>query len=213
MIHAYDELYVNSAQHNLGRMLDYGVNTLHIPCGQLFSMFLFTGYAERFGQGECSLLVGKSGIELCWEVLDKLLIAHPDTCINQDLNRSREYWAGWAIAYLQWFTNISFADIEKYITIDAVLELYNPYHEMDVQQFVDKALSIYAEKRPATNLKLLREKLGYSQSELAKLTGIPVRTIQQYEQRQKNINNAKAEYILRMSKCLFCNMEDILEAV
>lgn len=213
MIHAYNELYVNSAQHCLARMFDYGVNSLNISCDQLYSMFIFSGYAERFGKGDCTLIAGRSGVELTWEILDKLYISHPDTCDEQNFNRSPDYWMGWSLAYLQWYTGLSFADIEKYVGIETIREMYYLYHEMDQLQLVDKCLEIYAANRPETNLKLWRQKLGYSQSELAKLADIPLRTLQQYEQRQKNINNAKAEYILRLSRCLFCNMEDLLEVI
>ena len=40
---------------------------------------------------------------------------------------------------------------------------------------------------------------------------IPLKTIQQYEQRQKNINKARAEYVIRLSRVLQCEPEDLLE--
>lgn len=60
-------------------------------------------------------------------------------------------------------------------------------------------------------LKRFRAYAMLSQGELAERTGIPVRTIQQYEQRQKNINNAKAETIFRLAKALYCNPDDLFE--
>ena len=42
-------------------------------------------------------------------------------------------------------------------------------------------------------------------------TGIPVKTIQQYEQRRKDINKAQVEYVVRLSKALCCEPQDILE--
>jgi transcriptional regulator with XRE-family HTH domain len=50
-----------------------------------------------------------------------------------------------------------------------------------------------------------------SQSELAEQSGVPLRTIQQYEQGQKNINRARAEYVIALSKVLYCRPEDLLE--
>ena len=44
-----------------------------------------------------------------------------------------------------------------------------------------------------------------------KLTDIPIKTIQQYEQRQKNINKAQAEYVIRLSNVLNCKPQDLLE--
>ena len=62
-----------------------------------------------------------------------------------------------------------------------------------------------------TYLKKLRKRAGISQSILAEETGIPVKTIQQYEQRRKDINKAQVEYVVRLSKALCCEPQDILE--
>ena len=58
-----------------------------------------------------------------------------------------------------------------------------------------------------------RKDLGLSQSELAGQADVPVRTIQQYEQRQKDINKAQAETLLRLARALNCNVEDLMEKV
>jgi len=42
---------------------------------------------------------------------------------------------------------------------------------------------------------------------------VPVRTIQQYEQRQKSINKAQAEYLMMLARALHCNAEDLIEPV
>lgn len=73
---------------------------------------------------------------------------------------------------------------------------------MDIRQFVDKMNELHHVARPESNLKRIRQKVGLSQRELANLSGIPVRTIQQYEQRKKDINKAQAEYIVILAKTL-----------
>lgn len=50
-----------------------------------------------------------------------------------------------------------------------------------------------------------------SQRELSELSGVPLRTIQQYEQQQKNINKAQVEYLVRLSQTLCCEITDLLE--
>ena len=84
---------------------------------------------------------------------------------------------------------------------------------MDIRQFCERMNELYREAKPETNLKLLRRQAGLSQGQLAALSGISVRTIQQYEQRQKSINKAQAEYLVRLSQSLCCNMEQLLEKV
>lgn len=59
----------------------------------------------------------------------------------------------------------------------------------------------------------MRTLAGLSQSELAGQADVPVRTIQQYEQRQKDINKAQAETLLRLARALNCNVEDLMEKV
>ena len=105
----------------------------------------------------------------------------------------------------------SFAEIVKYIPIKEIKAMYIPYHEMDIRQFVDEMNERYRRARPETNLKLRRQQAGLSQKELAELSGIPVRTIQQYEQRQKNINKAQVAYLLILARILCCDVENLIE--
>ena len=62
-----------------------------------------------------------------------------------------------------------------------------------------------------TNLKRIRLIYGCSQRELAEMSGVSLRSIQMYEQRNKDINKAQAESLNRLAKSLGCTMEDLLE--
>ena len=84
---------------------------------------------------------------------------------------------------------------------------------MDIRHFTEKMTALYKEAKKDTNLKLLRQKAELTQRELAELAEVPLRTVQQYEQRQKNINRAQAETLARIAKQLYCNIEDLLEKV
>ena len=116
-------------------------------------------------------------------------------------------------AYYQWSTSLSFAEINQAIPVTEVRMLYTPYHEMDVRQFVDKMNELYREAKPETNLKELRTFANLSQSELAQQAGVSVRTIQQYEQRRKDINKAQTETLLKIARALVCTVEDLVEKV
>lgn len=91
--------------------------------------------------------------------------------------------------------------ITEFVPIDEMLNMYSPYHETDIRQFCDKIWALYSERKSQTNLKRRRIAAGLSQSQLAALTGIPVRTIQQYEQGQKDIGKARA-VILVFYNCM-----------
>ena len=95
--------------------------------------------------------------------------------------------------------------------IKEVLGMYDPFHEMDFRQFVDAMNVLYIERKKETNLKIHRHIAGLSQKELAELAGIPIRTIQQYEQRQKNINKAQVQYLIALSKVVCCEISDLVE--
>ena len=46
---------------------------------------------------------------------------------------------------------------------------------------------------------------------VAVISGVPVRSIQQYEQRRKDLNKAAAETVAALARALFCSVEDLLE--
>ena len=213
MICSNDRVYLDSAKRVLGRMLDFAVHDLKYSIQEFFSLFIKSGVAERFGKGDYTILAGKSGVEVAYEVLEKMQIDVEHAAPKYVVNRSEEYWTGWALAHYQWETALSFEEIEKFIPIHYVKALYSPYHEMDIKHFIEKMNDLYREAKPDTNLKTRRKQVGLSQSELAKLSGIPVRTIQQYEQRQKNINKAQVEYLFKLSSTLGCDMECLMEKV
>lgn len=211
MIHAYDKVYLEKARICLGRMLDFAVHELKYDITPFFELFIQSGAASRFESGDFSVLVGMSGVELAYMVLEESGITCERIKPNYTANRSKEFWTGWALAYYQWETSINFSQIVQYVPIRNIMELYAPYHEMDIRQYVDKMNKLYCTGKPDTNLKLLRRNAGLSQRELAEMSGVPVRTIQQYEQRQKNINKAQAEYLVLLSKTLCCEVEDLME--
>jgi len=212
MICAYDKVYLERARVSLARMLDFAVYDLKYDITVFFDMFIASGLAERFEKGESEVLAGKSGVELVYEVLETTATEIKRVKPRYVSNRSKEYWVGWALAYYQWETSLSFKNIVKYIPMKEIIALYTPYHEMDIRQFVDKMNELYRSAKPDTNLKIIRKRVGLSQKELAEQSGIPIRTIQQYEQSQKNINKASAEYIVSLSKILFCRPDELLEA-
>ena len=76
-------------------------------------MFISSGVAARFETGDFAVIVGKSGVELAYEVLEKSGTSFERIKPKYALNRSEEYWTGWALAYYQWETSLSFAEINK----------------------------------------------------------------------------------------------------
>lgn len=211
MIRAYDKVYLEKARGSLGRMLDFAVYDLKYGLDEFFGMFISSGVAELFGAGDYRLIAGMSGVELAYEVIERSGKGFDRITPAYTLSRSEEYWVGWALAYYQWYSARSFADIAVYIPISEIAALYSPYHEMDIRHFVNKMNTMYRSAKPETNLKIIRKRAGLSQGKLSELSGVPLRTLQQYEQRQKNINKAQAEYLAMLSGVLCCEISDLLE--
>ena len=211
MIHAYDKNYLEKAQVTLGTMLDYAVNDAKFNLTEFYKLFLSSNISIQFENGNCSVLVGKSGVELVYDIFFNLnkLDSLPSPIYKS--YKTKEYWTGWALAYYQWYTSLPFSYINEKIPIQDIRKLYNPYHEMDIMQFVDKMNDLYKENTTESNLKRIRKEMGLTQKELSAKTNIPLKTIQHYEQRLRNINKAEAQYLIAISKILCCRVEDLLE--
>lgn len=61
------------------------------------------------------------------------------------------------------------------------------------------------------NLKEMRESRGYTRKQLAEITGINLRSLQDYEQGHKDITHAKADTLYRLSIALGCSMESLFD--
>lgn len=60
------------------------------------------------------------------------------------------------------------------------------------------------------NLQRLRKEAGLSQSQLAKLAGLNVQVLQQYERGARDLNGAKLATLLKICNTLECRLADIL---
>lgn len=211
MIHAYDELYLERARSVMAHMLDYAVHGLGYELEDFFEQFLVSSVCPKFERGQASVIAGKSGTELVLEIIEHEPTEDDPREEIVLMHRSPEYWLGWALAYYQWYSNMPFSEIVDSVSIGDIRNMYDKYHEMDIRHFAERMDQLCHEIRRESRLKAYRTLIGLSQKELANKTDIPVRTIQQYEQRQKNINKAQAEYLIRLSKALYCEPENLLE--
>lgn len=215
MTPAYAESYLSDAQKALGSMFDYAVH----DCGQeidpFFSRFLSSGLAEQFERGNPKYVGGMSGVELAREVFRRTADALPEVPASGSEDRSVEYWAGWIMAYYQWYSGLRFSDMAAYgLTAGRVCRMYI-LHEADVLKFVDAANAIIREtlQQNETNLQRIRKAKGYSQRELSEVSGVSLRMIQLYEQRQNDINKAQAGTLLDLAQALSCQPRDLMEPV
>lgn len=211
MLHAYSELYLECARSVMAHMFDYAVHGLGYKMNTFFEAFLVSPVCDKFERGDAFTIAGKSGIELALEVAQLNECPIEPEEVMMSMHRTPEFWLGWSLAYYQWYRGCRFSEILQWMSVQDMLQMYDKYHEMDIMAFVERVDEISHEAGTETRLKRYRSLFGLSQRELAERTGIPVRTIQQYEQRQKNINKAQVEYVIRLSKTLHCSVEDLME--
>lgn len=210
-IHAYSELYIDNARNILGHAVDFAVITLKCEPDEFGIFFAMSNAARQFASGNPSYVAGMNGCELAREVLDEVGIAYPEEEDVMYLDKSPEYWAGWALAFFQWYSDRSFSEILSAVPLERIIKMYPLYHEMDILQFAEQMQQLLDAAHPSTRLFRCRKNCTYSQSELARESGVPLRQIQLFEQRKREINKTSAITLLKLSKALHCRMEDLME--
>ncbi len=154
-----------------------------------------------------------NGCELARLVIAETHTPFADAADVMYLDKSPEYWSGWALAFCQWYSSRSFMEILTVVPLSRIIAMYPVYHEMDISQFSEHIEAQIQEAAPSTKLRTLRSNCGFSQSKLSADSGVALRQIQLFEQRQRDINNASAITVLRLSRSLHCSMEDLMEPV
>ena len=211
MTRAYREIYLSKAQAALGDAFDYAVNTCNIPGSQFVKLFIASSVSKRMENGEPAYIAGKSGIEIVIEVVAETTGKELHIEPHERFGRSKEYWIGWAVAYYQWYSSRKYSEIFKVVSFEDLQQMYYTLHEADISKFTDIMDECMKERFPETNLKRIRTAYGCTQAELAQLSDVSLRSIQMYEQRNKDINKASADAVYRLAKALGCAMEDLIE--
>lgn len=217
MIHAYPESYLSDAQQNLGTMFDFALRVLNYDEDKFFIYFIQSDIARKFEHANPKYIAGMSGIELCENVLKK--IDSPSERLNFTLPENFkteygvEFWTGWILAYYQWYSALKFSDLLEYGLTPSEVSSRYILHEADVSKFVETADKIILSNKnnTPTRLQKIRKQQNMTQDELSKLSGVSLRMIQLYEQRQNDINKASGETINALARALCCNFYDIME--
>ena len=211
MTRAYGESYLSDAKDRLSQFFDYLINDCGMNPDWVASIFLSSGYAEQFERGNPAILAGMSGVELAISVTEATYKKKKLPVPGYAEGLSPEYWAGWALAEYQWYSGKRFKDIFEHVKLSEIISMYPVYHEMDVSRFIEAMDERCALELPECRLKKLRESRGLSQAELAKISGVSLRSIQMYEQRVNDIDKAQAQTVYKLSRVIGCAMEDLLE--
>ncbi len=202
MIHPYNEYYVPGLQNRLGDLFEIALVFEKIDVEEFEKIFINSIIADAFETNNMIYTLGKSSSELLAIMLNKDPKEYKMSPIA-----TPEYWAGYVLCYIVWYFNISFKYVFNKVSLKELIMNYFPYHEMDIKQLID----FYEERlNIPSKLKIMREKKGLSQSELAMLTDIPLRTIKSYEQKTVDIAKAQVETVFVLARELNCKIEDLI---
>jgi len=214
----------------LGEAFEHAVLDLGGSAEDFADAFCASTAAARFAAGEPCLVAGMSGSELAEQVLGETGVLHAGRGMLElawprggavdveyssapsevRVQKGPEYWAGWVLAYAQWSLGWTFGQLLCVVSATEVLRLYDPLHEAPEEKFV----SVVRERAGdvgTSRLQAVRRARGLTQQELAEQAGVSLRSVQMWEQRNKDISRAQVSFVARMARVLGCRTEDLLE--
>lgn len=212
---AYDKAMLPDAMQNMGEMLEYSSRGCRMDPARYLKIFSYSSISDEWGRGNPVYICGRSGTELCMDVLDKAGCHYIPSDIGL-LEMGDLYWSGWILARYQWHTGERFQDICQSIDLNDILCLYPAGHTAsedracalidDIRQ--EHSRILFAEAR--SRLQAYRKRIGMSQSELARASGVNLRTLQEYEVGRKDLSQAAAGKVIRLAEILRVNPADLL---
>ena len=208
---AYPEIYLPRAKAALGDAFDYAVNCCGIPGAVFAKLFAASPVSERMERGDPAYVTGCSGIDIVTDVVWGTTGSEPQAVPGARQGPSPEHWIGWSVAHYQWHSCRPYDEVLAAVGYEGLLRMYPTLHEADTAKFIETVDAIVRSRNPQTRLRRLRTACGYTQAELGKRAEVSLRSIQMYEQRNKDINKAAAETVWRLARVLGCSMESLLE--
>lgn len=169
-IQSYNNLYLPNLSENLGVMFEHAVDIGINPI-IFWNTFVNSNVAKQIEKGNPKYLTCSA-----LDYLNEIYNGKRSIPNKEDINKDKYYWAGWVLAQFQHKKGYSFYKINNSLPIEEVLRLYPTLHEDDATKFFDVA-NTYFKKSEITNLKKIRQARGLSQSKLASLAEVELRSI------------------------------------
>lgn len=209
---AYSFEYLEGAMLALAEFFDYAVNDYGAEADEVADLFEMSGVARALEVGAPWASRGKSGFELFCEMSAELGYAGARLELPAcRIDKTPEYWAGWVCAYAQWRLDLSFERLFEVIPLEKIVQNYHPWHEASEEWFAAEVERRMVTAHEQTQLARLRRAAGLSQRELAYRSGVSLRSIQMYEQRNKDINRAQFGTVRELARAIGCPIEALFE--
>lgn len=135
---AYIEPYLKDVMRNLGVMSHFCINEYGLSPEKFSALFANSHVAEQISKGNPRFLAGLSGKEMADMLMESSVENKSKLNGSNTYQVSPEYWAGWVMAYYQWYTAKSFSQMyADGQTYEKVLNMYHPMHEADLAKVVE----------------------------------------------------------------------------
>lgn len=202
MIRAYNELYLSTVYRNIGALFDIAVYCEDLdPSGFAF-LFASSSVARGIEAGSPRYLAGMSPQDMFSEIV----LSDPGDRIAPG-ETTDACWAGYVLAYSQWYCGCTFREILEKFPLDRMISLHHTLRD-DIMNAVSIVIDTL---HPVTILKELRERRGLSQSDLALLSGVPIRSIRAYEQGTVELCKAQGDTLFSLAKVLGCPVDILIK--
>ena len=117
------------------------------------------------------------------------------------------------MAYIQWYMGRDFQWLQDNgLDIASVLDAYSPLHEADLTvliSFAEHRIASASRNKKAP-LHSIRENARLTQAELARRSGVSLRMIRAYEQKQQDLGKAEVRTVFNLSRVLGCKPDDLI---
>lgn len=196
---AYREENKEYVVNGFAAMMDFALRVKRRDAEEFIRSFVRGGVADGLGRAD-AFLIGLSGVELYEKVTgEKCFEEHILPEKSELLDKMR------AVACFQFESGKSFKDIFRVLPVKKMLsESFSCTEEL--AELYEKS----NKKRP-TNLEYFRSEAGLSQSELAALSGVDIRSIQMYEQRRNDVSKAQYNILNALARALQCTVSDLTD--
>ena len=205
--------YLKDAMRTLGEAVDYAVNDCGVPLGPFLELLVAAEVGEALRISDPRVISGLSGVELAREVMAKsgMGVGGPEPA--EKTAASKEYRIGRAIACYTVGMGCGLRELMRLISAEDLEKLSENVPEGDEGQWITGIHRKLKRRSSVSRLQVQRKISGLSQRQLAELSGVNIRTLQQYEIRSKDLSKASVSSVNALADVLGCRPEDILELV
>ena len=205
-----DCIYDQDIRERLGTFFDVAVNQCGLRGQDAVDALVVSGLAGQLERQNPGFAVGRSGSELLQWALDACGygIRVPN---SSRAPVSDDYWTGYMVALLQLRSGWTYAQVFERMSYADVREMHSWCQDLPEDEVVENMRAALQERPRVSALRRARKAAGLTQTQLAQVAGVSMRSVQQYEEGLKDINKAAAGTVYRFSLVLGCTMEDLLE--